>query len=64
MMENDPKLDDAVTGQSEYVLVPRAPTQAMIKAAYWSAYDEDAEGVWEKMISTYEEGSSKNGNST
>ena len=60
MMTEKAKLEDAVTGQSEYVVVPRVPTREMVDAAYWSAFGEDAKGVWEAMIIAYE---SSNGNS-
>jgi hypothetical protein len=46
--------EDAMTGQSEYVLVPREPTPAMLKAGWYEAHDEDAEGVWRVMIEAYE----------
>jgi hypothetical protein len=46
----------------EMVLVPRLPTEEMIEAAYWCAYNEDAKGVWEKMISAWLQ-SSSSGNS-
>ena len=35
------------------ILVPRHPTKEMIEAAYWSAYNEDAAGVWQDMIQTW-----------
>jgi hypothetical protein len=37
----------------EMVLVPRIPTKAMLDAAYYEAMDENAEGVWEKMIGAW-----------
>jgi hypothetical protein len=44
-----------VTGQNEeFVLVPRKPTEAMLRAAWADAHDEDALGVWDSMISAYE----------
>ena len=33
-----------------FVCVPRDPTQRMIEAAYWAAYEGDAAEVWEEMI--------------
>jgi hypothetical protein len=61
-MPSQAKLDDAVTGQSsDYVLVPRKPTPEMIEAAYWSAFGEDAEGVWGDMIRAYESSNSNSG---
>ena len=33
-----------------YVCVPRNANKRMIDAAYWSAYGEDAGGVWGLMI--------------
>jgi hypothetical protein len=51
---NSPDTGPAVTGQSEYVLVPRVPTKAMIDAAWAEALAEDAFGVWKAMIEQYE----------
>ena len=48
------KLEDAVTGQCEMVLVPRVPTGAMLKAGWAEAHEENAEGVWSDMIETWE----------
>lgn len=48
------KLDDAVTGQSDYVLVPRTPTKEMIQAGWAEANDENASGVWRDMIEAWE----------
>lgn len=36
--------------------VPLSPTKEMIEAAYWSAYDEDAEGVWASMLDSWIKG--------
>lgn len=47
-------LEDAVTGQCEFVLVPRVPTEEMLEAASDYALDEDAGGVWKAMIEEYE----------
>ena len=44
----------AVTGQSEYVLIPRVPTREMLRAAADDALAEDALGVWKSMIKAYE----------
>ncbi len=33
-----------------FVIVPKEPTPAMIEAAWASALDEDAAGVWTHMI--------------
>jgi len=38
---------------TEMVLVPRRPTPAMIEAAWASALNEDASGVWESMIKAW-----------
>jgi hypothetical protein len=54
MMTAQAKLEDAVTGQSEYVLVPRVPTKAMVEAAWADALAEDAAGVWKSMIAELE----------
>ena len=54
MMTDSAKLEDAVTGQPEYVLVPRVPTQGMLDAAFYSAVSEKAESVWEDMIKAWE----------
>ena len=35
---------------SNFVVVPRVPTQAMLDAAWAAALAENAEGVWEEMI--------------
>jgi hypothetical protein len=48
------KLEDAVTGQPEFILVPRVPTIEMLKAGWYEAHDEDAAGVWREMIKTWE----------
>jgi hypothetical protein len=47
-------LEDAVTGQSEYVLVPRVPTKAMLAEGWYEAHDEDAAGVWRVMVEEWE----------
>jgi hypothetical protein len=47
-------LEDAVTGQSEYVQVPRVPTEEMLRAGWSSANEEDAAGVWRCMIEEWE----------
>lgn len=49
-------LEDAVTGQreSEYVLVPRVPTEKMLRAAADAALAEDAQWVWSSMIESFE----------
>jgi hypothetical protein len=55
------KLVSASTGEcSDYVLVPRAPTEAMIKAGWFEAHEENASGVWRDMIEAWES-SVKNG---
>ena len=43
------KLEDAVTGQSEFVLVPRVPTREMLKAGWYEANEENAASVWRDM---------------
>ena len=43
----------AVTGQCEFVSVPRVPTRFMLEAAWADALAEDAEGVWNSMIEAY-----------
>ena len=48
------KLEDAVTGQQDYVLVPRVPTREMLEAGWYEAHDEDAAGVWREMIRVWE----------
>lgn len=52
------KLEDAVTGQPEFVLVPRVPTKEMLQSAWAEALAEDAAGVWSAMIERYEESTS------
>jgi hypothetical protein len=54
MMTTYPKLEDAVTGQQELLLVPRNPTKEMIDAAWADALAEDAVGVWRAMIECWE----------
>ena len=39
--------ESAALEAAGYVCAPRAPTQRMIEAAYWSASAENAAGVWE-----------------
>ena len=48
-MEVPSKLENA-----NYVLVPRAPTKTMVEAAWADALAEDAAGVWEAMIESWE----------
>lgn len=45
-----------MTGQreNEFVLVPRKPTAAMIKAGWYEAHDENAAGTWRDMIEAWE----------
>ena len=40
--------------ESEFVLVPRKPTPAMIKAGWYEAHDECAAGAWRDMIEAWE----------
>jgi hypothetical protein len=47
-------LVDAVTVQSDMVLVPRRPTAEMLHAGWASANEEDAAGVWRDMIEEWE----------
>jgi hypothetical protein len=46
--------DVAVTGQCEYVLVPRVPTKAMLADGWYGAHDEDAASTWSLMIEAWE----------
>ena len=39
--------------EKEMVLVPRIPTREMLDAAWASALDEDASGVWRAMIEAW-----------
>lgn len=55
-MPESAKLEDAVTGQSKYVVVPRVPTKAMLEDGWYEAHDEDAAGVWRVMIRAWEKG--------
>lgn len=50
---------DTVTGQQEFVLVPRKPTFEMLRAAKDAALAEDAAWVWDEMIENYEFSNSK-----
>jgi hypothetical protein len=43
-----------VTGQQDYILVPRKPSAEMLYAAADAALAEDAAAVWEEMIGEYE----------
>lgn len=53
---------EPVTGQhGDYILVPRTPTESMIKAAWADALAEDAAGVWKAMIESYENEASHRG---
>ena len=54
MTDTSSKLEDTVTGQQDMVLVPRVPTSEMIEAAWSSALDEDALGVWKAMLCAWE----------
>lgn len=38
---------------SEMLVVPRHPTKEMVAAAWASALDENAAGVWEAMITAW-----------
>jgi hypothetical protein len=44
-----------VLSAAGWACVPREPTQEMLEAAYWAALAENAEGVWEEMISAVDE---------
>ena len=49
------KLVNVTTGEhSDYILVPRRPTEAMIKAGWYEAHDENPLGVWHDMIEAWE----------
>jgi hypothetical protein len=50
MLPSNDKLEDAVTGQCEMVLVPRVPTDNMLRAAQDAAWAEDAAQVWSSMV--------------
>jgi hypothetical protein len=54
MMTSKIKLDSTVTGQQEFVLVPRTPTKEMLEAAWADALAEDAMGVWRAMVERWE----------
>lgn len=45
---------NTVTGQQDYVLVPRTPTPEMLADGWYGAHDEDAEAVWRLMIEAWE----------
>jgi hypothetical protein len=40
--------------EEEMVLVPRRPTEEMLKAGWYEANDENAAGVWRDMIEAWE----------
>jgi hypothetical protein len=48
--QTDKRQADATT---EMVLVPRKPTAEMLEAAWASALNEDAQGVWNSMIQAW-----------
>lgn len=55
MMPLSAKLEDAVTGQqSDFVLVPRNPTSAMLADGWYGAHDEDAAATWSLMVRAWE----------
>jgi hypothetical protein len=37
-----------------FVCVPRVPTKEMLSGAYYDALEEDARGVWDKMVGVSE----------
>jgi hypothetical protein len=43
-----------VTGQEEFVLVPRNPTKEMLAEGWYEAHEENAAGVWRAMIEAWE----------
>jgi hypothetical protein len=45
---------DTVTGQREYVVVPRIPTKEMLADGWYGAHEENAASVWELMIEAWE----------
>jgi hypothetical protein len=48
---------------ADMVLVLRIPTKEMVESAWAEAFAEDAVGVWQVMIETYERtGNSSTGN--
>jgi hypothetical protein len=55
-------LPEAQADEVDMVCVPRHPTNEMLDAAYYAATDEDATGVWERMIEVWLQ-KSKSGNS-
>lgn len=46
-------------GSAEMVLVPREPTEAMLRAAADDALAEDAKGVWKSMVAEWLQSSGK-----
>lgn len=42
--------------RADYILVPRTPTEAMLKAGYDEAQEKNASGVWRVMIEAWESG--------
>jgi hypothetical protein len=40
--------------KSDFILVPRVPTEAMLKAGWYEAHDEDAGGCWRVMVEEWE----------
>ena len=43
-----------IENSEDYVLVPRKPTKAMLKAGWYGAHEEDAEETWRLMLEEYE----------
>ena len=46
-----------MTGQQEdegFILVPRKPTEEMLKMGWYGAHDEDAQATWDLMIEAWE----------
>jgi hypothetical protein len=43
-----------VTGQREFVLVPREPTKEMLEAGWQWAHDENELETWKSMIRAWE----------
>lgn len=50
--------ESSEAGEAEMVLVPRVPTAEMIDAAWATALDENAAGVWRDMIEAWLQASS------
>jgi hypothetical protein len=56
--DHDSRPVEPVKGQrGNYILVPRTPTEGMLKAGWHQAHEKNASGVWRDMIEAWESAS-------